>query len=564
MFIDQTHSQFLLNGLSLLRQDEELCDIEIWAGETKVYGHKVVLAAISDYFKAMFTGKLEESIVKKIYLHEVDGKSVVHLVDFAYSGHISININNVELLLMAANMLQVSKVVTACCDFLIKQLHPSNCLGFLEFADKLSLKSLRDSCMDYAAKYFVELPKYEEFQYSNVHVIKLIISYGSINITYEDDVFDFVEKWILFDKTKRIVYFKELFGKIRLCLLSTLALSEILTSNLLAMADSDGYIRLKIQYMLNMKRNPCRLLDEDFKKYSLVCRRNNNHIIVFCGKDSYTNPLCTVSKFDVQKSIWESCQMYQQPRSSASAACINNCIFLTGGIGPVGDGNELIHMSSVACYSVKTNEWFSVSSMHCKRSSHATVSYGNRIFAIGGYDGKTSLKSAECYDANTDTWSSISSMNYSRSSFAAVSLDRFIYVLGGHNTCTVERYDTRAAQWELMPAMSTKRINFGAAQVCGFIYVVGGHDGREYLRSMERFDPNTSEWTVMRPMPSARSGIGVTVVGHHIYVVGGHDGNRYLNTACRYDVFEDSWSSLPEMLTARCYMAVAPAYVPIS
>ena len=299
MFIDQTHSQFLLNGLSLLRQDEELCDIEIRAGETKVYGHKVVLAAISDYFKAMFTGRMEESIVKKVYLHEIDEKSVAHLVDFAYSGHISININNVESLLLAANMLQVSKVVTACCDFLTKQLHPSNCLGFLEFSEKLSLKSLQNTCMDFAAKsihvfckllsesfsentcmdfaakYFVELPKYEEFQYADLHIIKMMVSCQSIDVACEDDVFEFIEKWIMFDKSKRIIHFNELFDILKLCLLTTSSLSQLLTTNLLASADVNGYIRLKIQYMLNMKRNPCRLLDEDFKKYSLCKRRNN-------------------------------------------------------------------------------------------------------------------------------------------------------------------------------------------------------------------------------------------------------------------------------------------------
>ena len=32
-------------------------------------------------------------------------------------------------------MLQLSEVVEACCNFLMKQLHPSNCIGIRQFAD---------------------------------------------------------------------------------------------------------------------------------------------------------------------------------------------------------------------------------------------------------------------------------------------------------------------------------------------------------------------------------------------------------------------------------------------
>lgn len=83
------------------------------------------------------------------------------------------------------------------------------------------------------------------------------------------------------------------------------------------------------------------------------------------------------------------------------------------------------------------------------------------------------FQTAECYDPDKGCWTSIADMNYSRSSFATVSVEDCIYALGGQSTCTVERYDTSTGRWELTPAMSTKRINFGAAEVCGFIYIVG-------------------------------------------------------------------------------------------
>jgi len=321
MYIDQTHSQFLLNGLSILRQNEELCDVELRAGDTILFGHKVVLAAISDYFKAMFTGRMEESIVRTVYLHDIDEKSISHLVDFAYSGHISININNVETLLLSANMLRVSKVVTACCDFLIKQLHTSNCLGFLEFAERLFLPKFQQTCMEYAAHHFLQLTHYEEFKDSNITIIKHIISNDNITINSEDDVFEFLEKWILFDRKNRMFHFKDLFEEVRLPLLSISSLSNLISSNTV-IKNSEGYTNLKLQYMLNMKRNPYRLQDVNYRQCSFN-RKIKNEIFLIGGNDGYTTPLSSVSKFNTKSNSWKSCQLLGRPRSSASAASLN-------------------------------------------------------------------------------------------------------------------------------------------------------------------------------------------------------------------------------------------------
>jgi kelch-like protein 2/3 len=40
---------------------------------------------------------------------------------------------NVQTLLPAANLLQLTDVRDACCDFLQSQLHPTNCLGIRRY-----------------------------------------------------------------------------------------------------------------------------------------------------------------------------------------------------------------------------------------------------------------------------------------------------------------------------------------------------------------------------------------------------------------------------------------------
>jgi kelch-like protein 1/4/5 len=48
----------------------------------------------------------------------------------------------VENLLSTACLLQLSEVVEACCSFLMKQLHPSNCIGIRQFADAQGCSNL--------------------------------------------------------------------------------------------------------------------------------------------------------------------------------------------------------------------------------------------------------------------------------------------------------------------------------------------------------------------------------------------------------------------------------------
>lgn len=57
-FTDVAHSKDLVNGLKFLRLDEDLCDVVLRVGNISISAHKVVLAASSPYFKAMFAGQL--------------------------------------------------------------------------------------------------------------------------------------------------------------------------------------------------------------------------------------------------------------------------------------------------------------------------------------------------------------------------------------------------------------------------------------------------------------------------------------------------------------------------
>lgn len=64
------------------------------------------------------------------------------IVDFAYTSRIVVQESNVQMLLPAACLLQMTEIQEVCCEFLKRQLDPSNCLGIRAFADTHACREL--------------------------------------------------------------------------------------------------------------------------------------------------------------------------------------------------------------------------------------------------------------------------------------------------------------------------------------------------------------------------------------------------------------------------------------
>ena len=61
-FRSDKHAIGSLTKVNLMRKHHELCDVVITVGTKKIFAHKLVLAACSPYFRAMFTGRGVETI----------------------------------------------------------------------------------------------------------------------------------------------------------------------------------------------------------------------------------------------------------------------------------------------------------------------------------------------------------------------------------------------------------------------------------------------------------------------------------------------------------------------
>ncbi|VEL15236.1 unnamed protein product [Protopolystoma xenopodis] len=129
------HPKITLLAIDSLRKEKNFCDTVLIVEGKKIYAHRVVLSACSPYFRAMFAGEMAESHQTEVTLHDLSFAAVDALVDFCYTSQVIVEEGNVQSLLPAACLLQLTEIQLVCCEFLKRQLDPSNCLGIRAFAD---------------------------------------------------------------------------------------------------------------------------------------------------------------------------------------------------------------------------------------------------------------------------------------------------------------------------------------------------------------------------------------------------------------------------------------------
>ena len=255
------HAQSVLSALENLRRREELCDVVLKVAEREIKAHRVVLAAVSPYFNAMFTSDLVESNQNVVHLNNLDPLAVHMAVDFAYVAKVDITVDNVQSLLTVASLLQVETLVEKCCYFLENELHPSNCLGIRRFADSHGCFALGKKAYEYAMRNFNQTTQLEEFFQCTFEEVLELLSEDALYVRHEEEVYEAAVQWVKYNKEDRIQTIPKLAEIIRFPLMAW----EFLVTKVL----DDGFITSNAE--------GCHLFEEA-RLYHLSpqCRSNMN------------------------------------------------------------------------------------------------------------------------------------------------------------------------------------------------------------------------------------------------------------------------------------------------
>ncbi|KRX74279.1 Kelch-like protein 3 [Trichinella sp. T6] len=547
VFRSLSHWTNFKHNLTSLRDEKALCDVVLVASclntdsyedssssnsaDVEIPAHRVILASACPYFKAMFQSNMSEAVQGKIRIHGVAPDALKSLVNFMYTSEIAITAENVQYILIAADLLEMSEVTNCCCEFLKSQLNPSNCIGIQEFAEHHSCIALSIFARVYCEQHFDEVIKNEEYLSLSLENLLQIISSDNLKTRCESDVCEAVMKWIRHDLERRQAYLPKLFRCIRLPLLPIQYLFDVVEKNELVKASM-----------------PCKDLIIDAFKHHLLLEKSS------------------------------SCNA--RPRRLYASTDSALGIIVIGGQVPRA-------VSNVDIFYISNYTWNSLNPMPNRRCRFGTASVEDRIYVIGGFNGTTRVRYVEYFDSMRGCWYSGPPLLARRSTLGAAVIDDVIYAVGGFDGSTglntAEMLDRRTREWEFIAPMSTRRSSVGVVAYNGLLYAVGGFDGahKTCLKSVERYDPRINRWQTVESMEfgrkvydangggwqmlpcqmeTCRRNLGACVADHSLYAVGGDNGHSTLSSVEVYNVHVGSWSTLPtSMPLGRTYAGVAAA-----
>ncbi|KAM4020414.1 kelch-like protein 4 [Anomaloglossus baeobatrachus] len=468
-FQSLNHAEQTFRKMESYLQQKQLCDVLLIAGNYKIPAHRLVLSAVSDYFAAMFTNDVREAKEEEIKMEGVDPDALKSLVQYAYTGILELKEDTIESLLAAACLLQLSQVIEVCCNFLMKQLHPSNCLGIRSFGDAQGCVELLKVAHSYTMEHFIEVIRNQEFLLLPANEIAKLLSSDDINVPDEETIFQALMQWVKHDVQMRQRDLGMLLSYIRLPLLPPQLLADLENSPMFA-NDLD-----------------CQKFLMEAMKYHLLPERRS---------------------------------MMQSPRTKPRKSTV-------GALYAVGGMDATKGATTIEKYDLRTDSWIQVSTMNGRRLQFGVAVIDNKLYVVGGRDGLKTSNTVECFNPINKVWTIMPPMSTHRHGLGVAVLEGPMYAVGGHDGWsylnTVERWDPQARQWNYVASMSTPRSTVGVAALNNKLFAVGGRDGSSCLKSMECFDPHTNKWSMCAPMSKRRGGVGVATYNGFLYAVGGHD-----------------------------------------
>ncbi|MEE6472861.1 hypothetical protein FKM82_009748 [Ascaphus truei] len=559
--VSEGHGQKILNVLQNFRDQKIFFDFNIIVKEELMPGHRCVLAASSDFFRAMFEVNMKERDGGSVTISNLSPNAVKAFLDYAYTGKAEITDDNVDMLFQMSSFLQVPLLSKACSDFLIKTIDINNCLQLLSISESYGSTSLFARALEFALQHFSLLMQSTDFVELNIGVLEKCLPSDQLNVPEEESVLTAVLSWTKHSLDTRERFLPHLLSKVRLHQLSHSTLLDVLQSE-----DS----LLKSTNCLSPINSAIKCVEHAAGLFP-DARLSTTEKYIFVHKTAKDGETQYTFCYNIKTDKWlELPQIHIIDLPGSSLSSYGEKIFLTGGckgnccravrfhvVEPYHDATD-----QTWCYCPASNNSSLVPSMKKPRTMHTSVMALNQLFVIGG---KTkgaqdirSLLDVESYNPLNKEWKSLSPLPKGIYYPEASACKTVIYVLGSEVEITDSfnpsldcffKYNAETDQWSELVAefgqffhatlikavpvnntlyicdLSTYKVysfcpdtcvwkgegsfecagfNAGAVGIEDKIYILGGdYAPDEITDEVQVYHSNRSEWEEVSPMPRA-------------------------------------------------------------
>ncbi|KAK2839878.1 hypothetical protein Q5P01_013618 [Channa striata] len=523
----------LQRGMETLRVNRELTDVILSVEGHDFPCHRAILAAASQYFRAMFCSGLKESHEKCVEMKGLDSGTMHSLLEYTYTSRALLTHSNVQRILEAASQFQFLRVVDACASFLNKSLHLENCVGILNLAESHALPALKDRAQDYITSQFFQVVQQQDFLELPAESLETILQRDNLDVKCEEFVFEALMRWVRAQQDERYPLLARLLEHVRLPLLEPAYFVEKVESDELIRRCSEAFPLLQEARTFHLsgrevvsERTKPRLRHFLSEVFLIIggCTKDERFISTVTCLDPLRRSRLEVARLPMTEMEDES-----QNRKWVEFACIafRNELYISG-------GKETQH--EVWKYNGALDKWIQVEPLTTARWRHKMAVHRGKLYTIGGFDGVQRLTSVEAYDPFHNRWTQVTPLAVGVSSFAASSFDKWIYVIGGGPngklaTDKVQCWEPGTDCWELRAPIpiETKCTNAVTFKDC--IYIVGGA-----MHAMYCYSPLSDTWSLVTRL-GERASCAIAACNNKLFITGGRDNkNQVISTVMCWDV----------------------------
>ncbi|CAK8695775.1 unnamed protein product [Clavelina lepadiformis] len=416
-----------LSTLNELWESRSCCDVTLVADECRCDAHKVVLAACSSYFSAMFKSEMKEKAMHTITLKGIDSGFFRRMLDFIYKGELlNADVEETMEMLNVAVFYQIVPLINWCNNFLLRNVSSRQVCALYAQSKDLALKEVTESCKSYIHDHFVEMDSVD----SDICVLsaedmasclKSNRLGGFSNSKTEASILRIVLRWLLHNPQVPPVVQNEIISNVRFALIHP---NDILKCSRDVAASAPNYnadmadipyynfysfgpvFRSRvIQALVYHER---RFAQPLFQNEVTELRTTEMKLVTVDGVLAQ-NPVKLPSgsrkvlPARYQKGAVRKIQCRDPYHSVVE---LNGFIYTIGGTRTYQDGFS----RSVVRYDPRLDESIQVACMNEKRGDFVAVTYGDYIFVFGGRNRHGVLTSCERYDPAKNIWVFISDL----------------------------------------------------------------------------------------------------------------------------------------------------------
>ncbi|XP_039211997.1 kelch-like protein 32 isoform X1 [Crotalus tigris] len=521
-----SHNDAVLAALNQQRNDGILCDITLIAEEQKFPAHKAVLAACSDYFRAMFSLCMVESCADEVNLHGITGIGLKQALDFAYTGQVLLEPGVIQDVLAAGSHLQLLEMLSLCSHYLIQELNSFNYLDLYKLADLFNLNLLEKAVVDFLVKHLSELLNNhpDEVLALPYCLIQEVLKSDQLTSLSEEQIWQLAVRWL--EHNCRYQYMDELLQYVRFGLMDVDTLHTVALSHPLVQTSetATALVNEALVYHQSIYAQPI------WQTRRTKPRFQSDTLYIIGGKK---REICRVKELRY--------------------------------FNPVDQEN--VHIAGIA-------NWSELAPMPVGRSHHCVAVMGDFLFVAGGEveqaTGRTCAVRTACrYDPRNNSWAEIAPMKNCREHFVLGTVDEFLYAVGGRNELrqvlpTVERYCPKKNKWTFVLSFDRSLSCHAGSVVDGLLWISGGvTNTAQYQNRLMVYDPAQNKWLSRSPMLQRRVYHSMAAVQRKLYILGGNDldynNDRILvrHIDC-YSIDADQWTRCNfSMLTGQNESGVA-------